>query len=925
MVIDLRLSASSRRIVLAIAWLCILTVCVQVAPSPGEPAGFIKSASAQSGDPSELMLDEPVGQLSDVDDARWSSHRTNNSLVALVWWVVMLFGLHLAGLPWVLMFFPRLGSRSTGLARLVAWLIASWLVWMLASLEIIAFRAVWCAVALAAVAITGWAWRMRRCPAVSPGQDIKNSIGSGPEIAFFVVFAFFLLLRFINPDSWHPAWGGEKPMEFAQINAILRTAHFPPYDPWFSDGILNYYYYGGYFVAFLMKLTGIPSEIAFNLAQPTVMALLASGVYAVTSALASRDAKARTATIGGFAGVMIVLFMGNLVSARNALRLLPDLPEASFVDWTWTPSRAISGAITEFPYFTGLYADLHAHVVALPMTVLVIAGSLELARRGDDADTWSYRETITTLAPLLLLMALALGALSATNAWDVPLYAALVAASIWMALEASSRSMTSLAVTAALSLATFLAGALFFLPFHRHYVALFSSVDQVRSPTLPEEWLLHVGGLLALCGIGVSGLAIRQGGHLTSVSLYRQLTLAIGGGITCAILAVYVARRLTVLPMHGIEALLVAIVAVLLSGWYIASRSRPETAVYLAGVVALVSLATIAWSGWGVLAGGAGIALLGAVMWFWPEQREIRFTGLLISAAGCAIAGLEVVFVVDDLAPDPLYYRMNSMFKIYNEIWILLAIAAAALTSKVIATALRDDLKPVNAEVAVGACSDDFCQDAHPGSRVRIEVPMTIAAAAIVALGLVYPVLATGPRLDQRFANHPPPRTLNALDWMDYGTLTSATGQRISFDGDRAAIDWFNAQVRGTPVIAEASIGPYRGNGSRISIATGLPTVIGWHRHELQQRYRPELDARLADVQRLYNAIAPEQVLEIIERYGIAFIIVGDVERFTVVDESSGRTFASSQGLETFEAMVGQYLEIAFQSSGTTVYRVVTN
>ena len=53
-------------------------------------------------------------------------------------------------------------------------------------------------------------------------------------------------------------------MEFAHLNAVLRSAHFPPVDPWYAGGYLNYYYYGTYLVAFMIKLTGIPSEIAFT-------------------------------------------------------------------------------------------------------------------------------------------------------------------------------------------------------------------------------------------------------------------------------------------------------------------------------------------------------------------------------------------------------------------------------------------------------------------------------------------------------------------------------------------------------------------------------------------------------------------------------------------------------------------------------------
>ena len=82
-------------------------------------------------------------------------------------------------------------------------------------------------------------------------------------------------------------------MEFAHLNATLRSAHFPPYDPWYAGGYINYYYYGLYLVAFCLKLTGIPAEIGFNLAQPTMIALLASAGYAVAATL-GRDLTGRS-------------------------------------------------------------------------------------------------------------------------------------------------------------------------------------------------------------------------------------------------------------------------------------------------------------------------------------------------------------------------------------------------------------------------------------------------------------------------------------------------------------------------------------------------------------------------------------------------------------------------------------------------------
>jgi len=192
-------------------------------------------------------------------------------------------------------------------------------------------------------------------------------------------------------------------------------------------------------------------------------------------------------------------------------------------------------------------------------------------------------------------------------------------------------------------------------------------------------------------------------------------------------------------------------------------------------------------------------------------------------------------------------------------------------------------------------------------------------SALVIAASLVYPLTATRPRLEQRFTDALGSRTLNALDWMNYATLQSADGQTITFKGDLDAINWFNSEVPGTPVIAEASIGPYRGNGSRISIHTGLPTILGWDRHERQQRYPEGIDERFQDVRTLYDSSDPATKMEILRKYDVQYVIVGDVERKSKI---GNEPYASAEGIATFETMVGTYLDVAFASNGTTVYRV---
>lgn len=855
-----------------------------------------------------LLLDTPVGQNPSVADGRWSAAVTSSGPVAFGVWIALLLVLLVVGLPVAtsaLRGFPDLGW---GLARTAALVVAAYLVWIGASLEVIRFQAIWVLVALLAVGLVGW-----KLVGLDRGRNLfeaeNRRCWMHAEAAFWLVFALFLVFRLVVPDGWHPFWGGEKPMEFAQINAIERSAYFPPYDPWFADGYINYYYYGFYLIAFLFKATGIPAEIGFNLALPTMMAMLASGGFSVVSALTRGLTRSpRWATVAGWLGVLALSLLGNL----SALRALAERSSAQFdpfMQWVWRGSRAIDNAITEFPFFSGLYADLHSHVIALPITVLTIAVCLALVLNSEESRSqppWSLG------APQywrLTFIALLLGSLSATNAWDVPVYAALASVSLFMATAVIAPWPQRLMAFVGGGLVLLCGGWVFFLPFRSHFVALFGQLAVVHDPTDLAQFLTHFGGFLAISSIGLVVLLCRGSprcGDLFGPAWFVPVMALAGMSVVLA------------LVLWGQDFGAKFAVVVLLAGpplaaaWCATLATSASRVTSTAGRAILVGATVVAAAA--IANDRVVFALLllvgcaSGVGWLCLQSSSERFVCLLLVAGALTAAGTELFVVADDLI-NTSAYRMNTVFKFYNQVWVLFSLSTVAMIGLMLAMAFQRNPAPHTLSL--------------PASWPRAGLAVS---TVVVLVSLGYPLLAIQPRLAERFTPGTESGTLNALGWMSEGTVPSYGGSgvtEIRYAGDEAAINWLNERVHGSPVVAEASIGPYRCNGSRISAATGLPTIIGWERHEQQQRYPETLPARVEDMRTLYTSPDIAEKASILRRYNVEYVVVGDLERLYPQADNSCTPTGSTAGIEAFTSMVGTLLEVAFKSSGTTIYRVL--
>ncbi|MEE8163236.1 MAG: hypothetical protein V3T92_04385, partial [Anaerolineae bacterium] len=177
---------------------------------------------------------------------------------------------------------------------------------------------------------------------------------------------------------------------------------------------------------------------------------------------------------------------------------------------------------------------------------------------------------------------------------------------------------------------------------------------------------------------------------------------------------------------------------------------------------------------------------------------------------------------------------------------------------------------------------------------------------------LLYPILYTPARVDDRFPGaRPPVGTLDGMAFMTVGSYTWPDNNRIELRYDYEALQWLLANIKGTPVVAEAALPYYREGGLRVATYTGLPTLLGAHQNE--QRYASQVGERDGQARDFFNTPDIARALQLIRELRISYIYVGQLER-AVYDPA---------GLAKFDEMEQRgELEVVYENEMVKICRV---
>ncbi|WP_129632521.1 DUF2298 domain-containing protein [Candidatus Oscillochloris fontis] len=873
-----------------------------------------------------LLLQTPVNEQPEVNEYAWNQWVAGNSWLATLLWLGLWYTLALLGLPLAQIIFARSRDAGWGWARLIGWLLLGWAIWLPTSLGLWRYNVWGVSFGLVLVVILN-TWLIVRQGGLIPIYGNLRNHWAGvwrSELIFLAGFGVMVWIRALNPDLWHPIWGGEKPMEFGFLNAILRSPTMPPYDPFFSDGYINYYYYGLYLVSLPIKISGIAPAIGFNLALATLFGLTLSAAFSIVTRLTGR-------TRYGLVGAGLVAVAGNLsaifesgwsagwgaVSRALAAGGLAGLGER-LGDWYIGPSRVIPFTINEFPFFSFLFADLHAHLIALPITLLVIALGYELlfctdrvivhtspslqglTQRRKDAKPATKSLRLCAFASTrgffyskseqlqMLLLSLALGALAVTNSWDFPTYALLTGLVLVGGAWRRKAGWRGIVVAGGTAIMIAVGGMLLYAPFFERYFAFVRGIGWVagEAGTSLPDYLIVFGIPMAI------------------------LIPALIGAVWRSLATIHIAPSLPILTRRregakpATKPLRLRALASIRRFLYPKSEELPtdrqDAGATIRGILIALGLISLFIA---ILRPDLAlrVALLMLIIFSSAVllRRPIRsgtWYALLLAWLGWAVSlGVELIYIRDHLDGGD-WQRMNTVFKFGMQAWVLFALAAAAS----LPTGMR----------ALRRMGGKYAQTAA-----------LIGLAGLGLLALAYPVAAIPSRVANRFAVQSGP-TLDGLAFLreasfDYdcrafgGCVGGAERVTVDLRGDAAAIDWINREIRGTPIVVQSNLWFYRAYGIRIAANTGLPTVIS-ALHENEQRDPSLTGMRDAALSNFYTTTSIDDALRFLATYRVNYIYIGGVER----------AFYPPEGLAKFEQLEGNYLHRIYDTDGVQIYHV---
>ena len=463
-------------------------------------------------------------------------------------WYLLALVLGAAAMPLTGRLFRRFQDRGWMFSKVTAIAVSGFLTWFLVAVKIIKFTTMTCIVVTLVCAAASLILYCREQKAGFECIPFAHlDLVYAEELLFF---AAFLLWTYFA--GFHPAaYGTEKFMDYGFMEATMRSKTLPATDLWYSQGKINYYYGGQYFAVFLTKLSGAKVELTYNLMRTFVAGLAFAMPFSlvhqmVTDRLGktgSRWKKALPSVTGILAGISVSI-AGNMhyVVYGQIIPFIQKL-KGEEVSSYWFPdaTRYIGfnpdvedKTIHEFPCYSFVLGDLHAHVVDI-MFVLLLLGLLyawmkkvRTTELSGESMSWRKFWKKQLLMPQLLATGALLGMFHWTNYWDFVIYFVVTcgAALFMNIIGQKGKIRWALGVTAAQAAEILILATVIIMPFTLQFDTsnMVQGIALAQHHSLPHQLLVLWGlpGILTI--LFVVSLLIEKLRGAEQKSLYHLLT-----------------------------------------------------------------------------------------------------------------------------------------------------------------------------------------------------------------------------------------------------------------------------------------------------------------------------------------------------------------------------------------------------------------
>lgn len=655
--------------------------------------------------------------------------------------------------------------------------------------------------------------------------------------------------------------GLEKFMDYGFMMSMWRTKWLPAKDMWLAGKDINYYYFGQFIYTLLSKFTNINPSHSYNLSMSStfgyMLILSASLGYLLFTAIFKAINSPFQKLMRLFATIFSAFFVtiaGNSHSffyatngpGQRLLRWLTDkgIDVGSFDHFFFSDSTRYIGynpdvadkTIHEFPYYSFLVADLHAHLVNTVFVLLLVGlliayfmkdQSLDLPPpiEGEAQASLWLRQAFTLwkrflTEPTILLSGLLLAIFMMCNFWDFAIYLVVI---VFIFFTRNLRDESSSGGIIGISQFCVLLTSLF-VPFLLVENSILALICYLFALIIAYQLLRYQKNAWSRTGLQIASIFFLA--HLFSFPFNLGFE-AISKTIKLTTNQSTIQQLLILWGPH-------VLVAVILSMFFLI-HSRRENKLDSKSIL---------------------------------ERLDGKALVLILSISGIGlILAPEVIYVKDIYEAN--YARANTMFKFTYQAFIILSLLLG---------------------IAIPSVLNLVFQKRRKKNKTVDLVSVALALAIILPLSLMpsyYPFVATpgwvpNPKVSEW-------QGLDGTTWMADAVAASGNvgGETEQYDlsVDYAAIQWFNEHVTGQPTILEAAGLSYT-HLNRISAYTGLPTVFGWETHQWLWRtskdtpnaFQEIVYPKQQDVKAIYTWSDEQRALNVLRDLNVEYIIIGELE-----------------------------------------------